>query len=163
MSMVSEALPLSCCSAVSSKPPPQAVARDSAATATAACADLRMGDGEVVQDRRQQAGRDHRRGGDLQPLAHRRLRALDHVAQAAQFLHDALGHRLQPQADLGQRDGAGGAVEQPGADLLLQFLDQHAHARWRQVDLLGGAGEALEATDLQEGVQLASAEIHQLS
>jgi hypothetical protein len=56
-------------------------------------------------------------------------------------------HRPQPfhqkLAGIGQPDAAGGAVEQPQAEPLLELADRLAQGRAGDAEMVGGAGEAL--------------------
>ena len=76
-------------------------------------------------------------------------------------LDGVFGVFLKDLAGGGERDLASGAVEQPGADFVLQGADLGGDRRLRAKALLRGAREAAEARDFEERLQLV--EIHKKS
>ncbi len=82
--------------------------------------------------------------GELGELAAHRLRVGEH----------APGERQQRLARDRQRAAAAGAVEQLGAEILLERGDLAAQRGLGEVQLLGGAGEVAEPGDLDEAAQL---------
>ena len=61
--------------------------------------------------------------------------------------------RQQGTTGLGQRDATADAIEQRGAELLLQRLDALAHGGLGQVQRIGGLREGLVAGNGDEGLQ----------
>jgi hypothetical protein len=105
---------------------------------------------EPVQMRRQQQTREEGVDVHPQPAAHGCGRAGglgDYVLDSGQQRAD-LG--IEPAALVGQGQGAGGAVQQPYADPLLQPGQGAADARGRQAQHVGGLGQAAALHDRRQ-------------
>jgi nucleoside-diphosphate-sugar epimerase len=70
------------------------------------------------------------------------------------------GHRLRRRT--GGVECAGGAIEQPQAEDVLELLELQAHRRLRQPELGGRAGEISRAVHLDKDLQLPDRQIHEI-
>ena len=93
-------------------------------------------------------------------VARRARRAADVRRRRLEIDQAAVGDRQEAGAELGERDAAGGALEQAEAELVLQLAHQHAHSGLRNEQPLRGAREALVAGRQQKRLQLAGGDIH---
>jgi hypothetical protein len=91
------------------------------------------------------------RGGDDQLAGRCRLAVVDGRLQFVDFV-DQLPAALDiDPADLGQGQGASGAVEQAGAEALLELADVFGHQRRRHAEALAGGGEGAGSDDRGKG------------
>ena len=96
--------------------------------------------------------RPRSRPGEFGEFAPHRFGVGEHAAR----------ERQQRLARDRQRAAAAGAVEELGAEILLERGDLAAQRGLRQVQLLGGPGEVAEPSHLDEAAQLLEVHIHSL-
>ena len=99
-------------------------------------------------------------GRDHQFAARIGLQFVDGILRAAAQVQHLLGVFGENPAGGGQRNAAAEALEQLGAQLLLELADLRADGRLRAVTRLRGLGKALQPDDLEKRVELV--EIHNM-
>ena len=87
---------------------------------------------------------------DAQRAAHEPFQFGNGQHAGIDFLEDALAIGLEQLAGRRELDFPGAALEQHGADLLLQLLDLMRQRRLRDVKLLGRAREAARLRDREK-------------
>jgi hypothetical protein len=114
-----------------------------------------LGDRDVIEQHRHQHAPDRRRHAEPDDTARRRRQVVDLAARALGTLDHRPGVVGHQPARLGRRDAAGMAMQQLGAELILQLADLHAESRLRDVQRRRRRGEASGLDDLGEVSKLA--------
>ncbi|KAF1853455.1 hypothetical protein Lal_00013812 [Lupinus albus] len=119
-------------------------------------------DGRVaLQELRHRRGQMHDAEADRcvqpQPATRGGMQVGDRLLRLLQIGEDSGAALVIGLAHLGQAELAGGAVQEPRAEPVLQLADAAGDHRLRQVEPVGGGGEALGVHHLDEGEHVVEA------
>ncbi|MNP41472.1 hypothetical protein D3C76_1351770 [compost metagenome] len=113
---------------------------------------VRLGGEECGQPFRQQVAADGGAGANPQVTGELLLEQGFHLLRALQC---GLRMRVETAAVLVEHQTLAMAIEQSGAELMLQVLQRHARGRLGQAQLLAGTGHAAKVGNGDEGGELA--------
>ena len=116
--------------------------------------DLRVLALEAAEDRRQEVDADHEARPESQRAACETFEFVESLLHLFEVVQDARRRLEHDLAGGGQRGAAPDAIEQPDAELLFQRVDLRAHRGLGELEVLRGAGEALELRDSLKRAQL---------
>jgi hypothetical protein len=117
-------------------------------------------DAEALEDRRQPVVAGVALGGDPQHAAAAGAEPLEVVRRLVEDGEDAIRRGEEPPARLRRRRTTAAALEEPGAEAVLELAQALAHRRLAEPQTPGGAADAAALGDGADQAQMADLDLH---